>query len=267
MNRNTGSQKFSIFILVLVLTVLSCQSVAGFNPFATATPTPTLTFTPSPTVTPSPTPSQTPSPVPLPTGIITEEQSDGTTLFVDYDNKYQLNIPAAWFVIPLSSDDIADILKELSEKNPAFEDTAELWSQLDSDVIRVIAVNESKKYIFNGYSTNLSVTAMEDKLLSSMPLDFVTGAMEESLKQQGATLIPNQELAANNTHSVEIGSFEYQQAALTASGASVQIHAKALIFHAGGKMIMIQLAVPKQFAKELLPVMDQIEDSVQLMEP
>jgi hypothetical protein len=268
MNRNKGIQKFSIFIAILTLTVLSCQGVAGFNPFATATPTPTLTFTPSPTSTPSPTPSptQTPSPVPL-TGVTTEEQSDGSTLFVDYDNQYQLNIPKTWFVIPLSSDDLVDILKELSKKNPAFQDTAKMFAQLDPDVIRVIAVNEDKKYIANGYSTNVTVTAIEDKLMSSMPLDFVTGAMEESIKQQGATVIPSQESAANNTHNVKIGSFEYQQTVPTATGAKVQVHAKALIFQANGKLIMIQLAVPKQFAKELLPVMAQIADSVQLMKP
>jgi hypothetical protein len=267
MNRNKGIQKFSLLIAVLVLTGLSCQGVAGFNPFATATPTPTLTFTPSPTVTPSPIPSPTPSPVPLPTGVTTQEQADGSTLFIDYDNQYQLNLPATWLVIPLSSDDIADILKEVSEKNPAFEDTAKLWAQLDPDVIRVVAVNEDKKYISNGYATNITVTAIEEKLLSSMPLDFVTGAMEESLKQQGATLVPNQELAAKNAHGVEIGSFEYQQTTPTASGATVQVHAKALVFQAGNKLIMIQLAVPKQFAKELSPVVSQIKDSVQHIEP
>jgi hypothetical protein len=269
MNKNKGIQKFGIFIAILALAVLSCQGAAGFNPFATTTPTPTLTFTPSPTFTPSqtPSPTQTPSPVPLPTGVTMEEQSDGSTLFVDYDNQYQLNIPKAWFVIPLSSDDILDILKGLSEKNPALQDTAKLWAQLDPDVIRVIAINENKQYIFNGYSTNITVTAVDDKILSSMPLDLVTGAMEEALKQQGATLLPSQSPTASNTHGVEIGSFEYQQTAPTATGASVQVQAKALIFQANGKLIMIQLALPKQFAKELLPVMDQIKDTVQLLEP
>lgn len=269
MNANKSIQKFSIFIAILTLTILSCQSVGGFNPFATATPTPTLTFTPSLTPTPSQTPTQTPtpSPVPLPTGVTMEKQSDGSTLFVDYDNQYQLNIPKNWFVIPLSSDDIKNILKELAKKNSALKDTAELFAQLDPDVIRVVAINEDKKYISNGYATNITITAIEDKLLSSMPLNFVTGAMEESLKQQGATLIPIQESVVKNVHNVEIGVFEYQQKSPTASGASVQVHAKALVFQVKGKLIMIQLAIPKQLAKEVLPVMDQIKDTVQLVEP
>src|SRR5512139_1309782 len=111
MTQNKHPQKSVIFLTVLVLTILSCQGIGGFNPFATTTPSPTATFTPSPTFTPSQTPTrtQTPSPVPLPTGVTTEEQSDGSTLFVDYDNQYQLNIPKTWFLIPLSSDDITDI--------------------------------------------------------------------------------------------------------------------------------------------------------------
>jgi len=39
MKGNIRFQKLSVFIAILVLTTLSCKSVAGFNPFATPTPT------------------------------------------------------------------------------------------------------------------------------------------------------------------------------------------------------------------------------------
>ena len=204
MKQKKSIQTLSLFVAILVLATLACQGGAGLNPFATETPTPTLTFTPSPTTMPSPTATQTAtqtsSPTPLPSGAITEEQSDGTTLFVDYDNQFQLNLPDAWLVIPLSSDDITDILEKLSEENPEFKGTAEAFAQMDPDLIRVIAVNEDTKYLVNGFSTNLTVTAVEDKVMSSMPLDFVTGVVEESLKQGGATIISNEALAADNAH-------------------------------------------------------------------
>ena len=270
MKQKRNIRALGIFVMILALTAIACQGVAGFNPFATATPTLNLTYTPSPTSTPSPTATQTatktPSPTPLPTGAITEEQSDGSTLFVDYDNQFQFNIPAAWFVIPLSSEDIGSIITSLSEENPQFKDIAAAFAQMDPDVIRVIAVNEDTKYVVNGFSTNLTVTAVEDKLLSAMPLDFVTGAVEESLKQSGASIVSNQELATENANGVEIGFLEYQQTAPTVTGATIQAHSKILIFHSNGKLIMIQLATPEQFVEEVSPVLDQILDTVELME-
>ena len=46
----------------------------------------------------------------------------------------------------------------------------------------------------------------------------------------------------------------------------MQAHSKIFIFNAGAKMIMIQLTVPKQFAGEILPVLDQILDSIRLLD-
>lgn len=157
-------------------------------------------------------------------------------------------------------------MKRLLEENPDFKNMAEAFARLDPDVIRLVALHKDTKYIVNGFSTNITVTAVEDKLMSAMPLDFVTGAVEESLKQNGATLISNQELASNNVNGVEIGTLEFQQAAPTVTGASVQAHSKILIFQTGGKFILIQLAILKQFAQELLPTLDQIADTVKRIE-
>jgi hypothetical protein len=107
---------------------------------------------------------------------------------------------------------------------------------------------------------------VEDKLMSSMPLDFVTGAVEESLKQGGATIVSNEELATDNANGVEVGSLEFQKTTPTATGANVDARSKILIFHSNGKLIMIQLTTPKQYAEELLPVLDQILDTIRLLE-
>lgn len=271
MKHNKAIQQFGIFTVVLSLAVLSCSGTVGLpNPFATETPTPTSTFTPSPTLTPSPTPTftQTPSPTPLPTGVEVEEQTDGSTLFFDYDNQYQLRLPSGWFAVPLSSEDLAEILASMSEKNPDLENIAEAFEHLDPDVIRVMSVNEDIKYVYNGFTTNLSVAAIEDKLMSAMPLDFVTGALEESLKQQGAEIVSSEEsLTANNTNGVEIGTFEYIQTVPTGLGGTVKVHSRALVFQSNGKLIMIQMATPPQFSEEILPSMDEILASIKLIEP
>jgi len=183
MEKYNSFRSLALFASVLALTGMSCGVTDISSIFATATFTPTLTFTPSPTSTPSPTPTstptRTPTPTPLPTGATTEKQSDGSTLFIDYDNKYQLALPAGWFVIPLSAEDMADILNEMSASNPDLKGIADTFKQLDPDVIRVVAINENSDYIFNGFSTNLTITAIDNKVMSTMPLDFVTGAIED----------------------------------------------------------------------------------------
>jgi hypothetical protein len=270
MNRNKRIRPLIIFTAILALTILSCAGLSDLpNPFATETPTPTNTFTPSPTSTPSPTPTetQTPSPTPLPTGIKIQPQSDDSSLFIDYDNQYQLILPADWVVIPLGSKDLAGILNGLSEKNPRLKDIAETFRRLDPDVIRVIAMNENSKYILNGFSTNFTLTAIDNKILSAMPLDFITGAVEESLKQQGARLLSTNNLTTNNIHGVEIGTIEFEQTSPTVTGSNVQAHAKGVIFMSNGKIITLQLATLKQFAEELLPILDKVSDSIELLQP
>ena len=268
MKHDKNIPKLATFLAFLALTVLSCSGSSGISGlFATETLTPTMTFTPSPTSTPTSTPTETatPSPTPLPIGVQVEEQSDGSTLFIDYDNQYQLSLPKDWTVIPLSSDDLATILSNLSEKNPALKDIAESFQQLDPDVIRVIAVNDNPKYFVNGYSTNMTVTAVKDPLMATMPLDFVTGAVEETLQQQGATIV-NESTVTTNANGIEIGTFEFQKTTPTSTGASVMIRSKAILFQTTGKIVMIQLTTPQQFGEELFPILDDVLDSVNLLE-
>lgn len=270
MTHQYSTHRLLLFIGLLTLVILSCQGATGANPFATETSTSTLTPTPTstPTFTPSPTltPTKTPSPTPLPSGSMTKDQADGSTLFIDYDNHYQLNIPPAWFVIPVNAEDIAETLERLEEANPQFKKQAEAFARMDPDVIRVVALNQDTKYIVNGFATNLTVTAVEDPVMSSMPLDFVTGAVEESLKQQSATLLPSEELASENRNGVEIGIIAFEQATFSATGAKILAHSTILVFQANGKVVLIQVAVPKTLAGEILPVMEQIRNTIKLLE-
>lgn len=260
---------FTALITTLALPALACGTSDISNIFATETPTPTQTFTPSPTFTPSATPTatqtQTPSPTPAPSGVDTKEQTDGTTLFTDYDNHFQIALPSGWFVLPLSSDDIGDIMENMAEENPDLKDSAQAFKQLDPDVIRVIAVPEETKYIQKGFATNLIVMALKDKLLSSMPVAFVTGALESQLETNGATIIHNDEIVLTNANGVEIGIIEFKQTAQTATGAKVVVQSRALVFLVEEAMINIQLAAPQQSAKELMPLLDAIADSIKIL--
>lgn len=271
MKQQKARRIFFIFAGILALAALSCSGASSVsNLFATDTPTPTNTFTPSPTVTPSPTstPTQTPTltPTPLPTGSSMEDQADGSKLFTDYDNQFQVNLPKGWVILPLSSADLADILESAAKENPELKETAKALKNLDPDVIRVMAFNKNSKYNVNGFSTNLIVTATKDKVMTTMPMDFVLGYLEEYITQQGGQQVSTKSGVTTNANDVEIGTFEYIQTAPTAIGTKVPVQIKAIVFRAGDKLITVQLTTPKQFAEELSPVMDQIKDSIKLIE-
>ncbi len=260
---------FTALIMTLALPALACGTSDITNLFATETPTPTQTFTPSPTSTPSPTPTQTqtPSPTPVPTGVDIKEQANGSTLFIDYDNHFQVALPGGWFVLPLSSDDINKLMDKMAEQNPDLKDTADAFKRLDPDVIRVIAINEDSKYISQGFSSNITITAIEDKMLSSLPIPFVTGALEGQLEQQGAKIIEQTELTATSKSGVEVGLMEFKQTAPTSTGAKIKAQARVLVFQVNGKLIMIQLTTMEKHAEELFPMMEDIAASIEIIKP
>ncbi len=259
----------SVLVFSLAFLLASCEMTNAI--FATPTPTATNTptITPSPTVTPSPTATHTPTPTltptPVPTGVETQALEDNSTLFFDYDNKYKLTLPKGWIVIPLNADDLSEAISGLAETNPELSKIAEAFKQLDPNVIRVVALNEDPQYVYNGFATNVTVTAFEDKTLSTMPVAFVTGVLEGSLEDNGHTVLTSGANIINSASGVEVGIIETEQKAPTATGSTVDVQSRFLVFQANGKLLIIQLITPKQFSAELFPVMDEIGASVELL--
>lgn len=266
MFKNKNLYRRTVFVMILALAGISCR-VVNIPFLATETPTPTVTFTPTSTATSTPTPSSTPTPVPTAThpstGIWADEQPDGSSLVTDYDNQYRFVMAGEWTIIPLSTDDLSEILAELAGENPELAQTAELFKQLDPDVIRVVAVNNDPKYATDGYATNLNVAAIEDQFASSMPISFLAGGFEQSFAQGGAVNITSESRTNNN--GVEIGIIEYSQNTPTTAGASVNVRARMIFFQVKGKLIMITLATHQQFSEEIFASLDDLTETIELM--
>lgn len=269
-----SNHRFVILVLLLVsLTALACSAGAVTEWFATPTPTPTNTPTATltPTVTPTATPTETPSPTltptPQPTGITADIDADGNVLLADYDNNYKFTLPSTWIVIPLSGQDMTELVNKLAETNPEFKDAANTFQSLDPDFVRVVALNKDSKYISKGFASNITVVAIQDKLLSSMPIEFTTGAFEESMKQNGAKVITQGVNTVTSDSGVEIGIIEVEQQAPTATGSKIAVRLKIIIFVVGDKLIMVNLTAPSQLMAELSLELDTIAKSVELIKP
>jgi len=258
MFKNKGFRVLTVLVMLLALTSISC-GVSSLPFLATETPTPTATFTPSPTPTPSSTPTLTPTATPLPTGVQTEEQADGSTLFNDYDNKYQLVLSEEWVIIPFDQDELGALVEELSKDNPKFKDAAAAFKNLDPDVFRLVALSQNQKYFESGAVPNLNITAIENDVLSAMPLSFVTGALEESFKQNGTKVVSEGVNTIDNPNGVEI---EYLDIEQEVNG--VKISQRLIVFQSNSKLIMVTLTAPDTFKSEIFTFGDLIGASIKL---
>ena len=263
MARKRITQVLFVLSLILSLTLASCQG-GGFSLFATETPTPTLTFTPTATFTPSPTATatatQTPSPTPLPTGSEVQEQADGSLLFIDYDNKYQLTLPSTWLPIPISKDDLAESLDNVAAENPQFAESVEQFKQLDENVVRLVALNGDPAYFKNGTATNLNITTLPDPLMAVMPLSFVTGAMEEAFKQQNVKVLTEGVNTIGNANGVEVQYIDIEQ---TVSG--ITLKQRVLFFQSETHLMMITLTTLTEFSEALFAEAEVMGASIELL--
>jgi hypothetical protein len=264
MRRNKGLLYLLVFVSALAVASLSCGVSDLPNLFATDTPTPTNTFTPTPTFTPSPTatstPTRTPTSTPLPTGIATQELSDGSTLFIDYDNKYQMSLSEDWVIIPLVKEDLEVMLDQLGREDPDMARAAEAFKNLDSDVLRMAALNRKSEYLVGGYASNITVAAIDDPIFSVMPLSFITGALEESFTQQGIKVLTTGVNIIDNASGVEV---EYMDLEQTISG--IRVQQRIVAFQSNKKLILVTISTPPQFKDEIFQIAEQIGGSVEFI--
>src|SRR5262245_28239495 len=117
---------FLVFITFMTVASLAygASNISNIsNLFATATPPRTTTFTPALQLTPSPTAISTPAPAAATSGaddrgqagVAKQAQSDGSTLFIDYDNKYQVTLPKDWVTIPMTKANLDAAIGEWNE--------------------------------------------------------------------------------------------------------------------------------------------------------
>jgi hypothetical protein len=264
MRSNKGILYLTILLSVLAVASLSCgvSSLSGL--FATATPTATQTFTPTLTSTPSPTltstPTFTPTSTPLPTGTDTQTLSDGSTLFIDYDNKYQITLPEDWVIIPVVKEDLDAMLEDLARTDPDMARAAEAFKNLDADVLRMAALNRQTKYLTGGYASNITVTAIQDPVLSVMPLSFITGALEQSFTQQGIKVLTTGVNPIENASGMEVEYMDLEQAL-----SGFRVLQRVLAFQSNEKLILITISTTSQHKDEIFQVAEQIGGSLELI--
>jgi len=264
MKRYKFARPLVVSILAFALITLACNTVTSLpNPFATATPTSTPTFTPSPT--PSPTPTATLTPTPLPTGTTKIEQSDSTTLFTDYDNKYDVVFPAGWVVTSLNSDDLNNMLQLASKSNPDLEQTIALLKSMDPKIFRVFAFDLLPDHIVNGFITNVNIVVENSSLVNAMSLQELLDATAQTLPQYDKNIKITSSKVTETASNIPIGLIETNTLINTATGDKIHVYEQLIFFKFSQASIQITLSTPLSLQQEILPSFEQIIDSVKIL--
>ena len=258
------SRHFLVLITLVGLMFLSCQGAADLpHLFASPTPTATATFTPSPTPSSTPTPTYTPTP--LPSGTVKEQQPDGTTLFTDYDNAYQLVFPADWTVTDLKPEDLNFMLNVMSKTNPDLEETVSMLRTMDPKVWRVFAFDFQRDDLTNGYATTVTVESEQESILEDMSLQDIMDLMTQSVPElyKGAKNISSK--VTTSASDIPMGVMELNMPLNMLGGGRVTLHEKIIFFKFPKGIIAITLATPVSLQDKLLPIFDKIIDSFKFL--
>ncbi len=262
MNYRKLSVSLLVAISILSVAALSCSMAANLpNPFASATPTATATFTPTQTPTITPSPTSTPTATPAPTGVAVRPQGDGTTYVHDWDNQYELSLPANWLAVPLTKEDIDPIVKEIATDSPEFARMAEWYQSLDSSIFRVFGLSKDPKYAKASYPTLLMISAVPDTLASTLPMEAVTAMIEDKVLTGSTDTTWS---VKHNAHGVDVGIVEGSIKMSTPNAGKQNARTKVIAFQSNKKLVMVQFFVPTQFAAQVLPALDSVIDTIQL---
>ncbi len=251
----------SVFLPFVMLIILACQG----GPLASVFATPTPTITPSPL--PTPTPVFTPTPTPIPEGVVQTEQADGSILFTDYDGGYQLTIPPGWEIVPISKEDIDQILNALAANNPQIEQFRGVISQLDPEVFRAFLFNFNSYAVSESYVTNVNILLDRSSLVLSAPLDYVITSSASALESMGdqITILGSEQI--ETASGVPIGTIRVLQKITTSSGEEVDVYQSLMFVKTGKALVSITLSTPFSLHNAVEPEFDQIIDTLAILQP
>jgi len=193
----------------------------------------------------------------VPTGVKIEKQSDGTTLFVDYDNKYQIVLPSDWAAVSFTEEEFDQAAGQIIASDPNFQQMAEGLKNVDSDAYRLAAFNINRSYMNGTFPSLLTINAFSDSMAGTMPMAFVTAMIEDTVLKDATSTTWE---VVDNANKVEIGIVKGTRKITFPNGLSTAVQELVISFQANKKLIVVEIATPGKFGDQILsPVEESID--------
>jgi hypothetical protein len=133
---------------------------------------------------------------------------------------------------------------------------------MDPDVFRLAAMNVDRKYLdAAGTPTLLTVNAYEDAIASSMPMAFITAMIEDNILKDARNTSWD---VTNNGNGVEVGTVTGENTFTFDNGIKINVEMIVIAFQANNKLIVIEIAAPQGYGKEILSSFDGMIDSIKV---
>jgi hypothetical protein len=250
-----------IWLLVALFALGAALVACGLSTAATPTPA-TTTATETAIITIPPTETPRPTATPLGPGIYVEILPDGSMKMVDLLGAYQLVLPPKWVGLSLTQTDLVDIAYFRSVLTSADLKSFQTISQVSNCNPRMIFEDtDPLHYPGGGLITLLDVCMNEDEAVFASPLDAVIQAEAASLPD----IMPGVETEVSTSTTAGGVPFGAINATWTAQGTTT--FEKIVLFKANRVTIGLALVVLDMRRSTLEPILDQIMESVVLLNP
>ena len=228
-------------------------SCAGLGTvFATPTPTPTLTPTSMPISTATPPAAVPPTATATATAVLTSED---LTSYGAEPLGFKYALRTHWYPAVVTVDN-ADTLSLLILGYPG---------GIDPNSVDMLIATDDLAISAEGYAPHFTVGHRRDAAAVSLPLDLFLATEPVTLESIGGTVVTDRTEVRTNAHGVELGTIEWL---ITVNGASspLELHCDSLYFKPADTLVIITLAAPRQFARNLVPVFTDFVDSIELVQ-
>lgn len=276
-----------LMAVLLLLTALACV-VPGLQPASAIPPTPdtrldvmvaetvaaALTLTQQvPTATSTSTPTATPTPTSTPLPVeptkaeesVLDENTDGTSSFIDMAAKYQFTVPVAWLPLRINSPEYDEAVLLPEASNPAIQNQLSVIQKQDPNVFRLFMLDINEEHIDSGFVSNVNLvwdSQMEISVATDSDLKGLAATLPTSLKDAKVTNVEIKTTAGGLSYGVITATTPL----MTQEGARLNVYQKLVFFDLPTGTLTATLSTTEKWQSTVEPSFDEFVESFLLLE-
>ena len=276
-----------LMAVLLLLTALACV-VPGLQPASAIPPTPdtrldvmvaetvaaALTLTQQvPTATSTSTPTATPTPTSTPLPVeptkaeesVLDENTDGTSSFIDMAAKYQFTVPVAWLPLRINSPEYDEAVLLPEASNPAIQNQLSVIQKQDPNVFRLFMLDINEEHIDSGFVSNVNLvwdSQMEISVATDSDLKGLAATLPTSLKDAKVTNVEIKATAGGLSYGVITATTPL----MTQEGARLNVYQKLVFFDLPTGTLTATLSTTEKWQSTVEPSFDEFVESFLLLE-
>lgn len=135
------------------------------------------------------------------------------------------------------------------------------FEDADPNIFRLAAWNVDRTYANAAYPAMLTINAFADSMTNTMLMSFVTAMIEDSILEGASSTSWD---VIDNANNVEVGIVRGIRTIEIPNALSATVEELVISFQSNKKLIVIEIAAPKEYGEQMLAPFDNIIDSIKV---